>query len=218
MPEYLIVNRHNLQTLSLAIKLAIQNATFISIDIEFTGLGDSKKTKSQNIEDRYIALAEVAKTHAITAVGLSLYQKSSTGYIVTNFHFVMLCMKEHTISPSSISFLVEHGFDFNDQYKNGIPYMPGNDVKMENNDIHGNTIFRNIFEDIVNKNCPVVMHNGFLDIIFLYQSFYCELPSSLSVFVADLSLMFKGGLFDTKYISDYIVREKASFLALLFRK
>lgn len=89
---------------------------------------------------------------------------------------------------------------------------------MEHHDVQGNTIFRNIFKDVIDKGCPVVVHNGLLDIMFLYQSFYCELPSQLSTFVADLSLMFKGGIYDTKYISDYILREKASFLGLLFRK
>lgn len=38
------------------------------------------------------------------------------------------------------------------------------------------------------------------------------------MFVADLSDMFPGGLYDTKYISDYITREQSSFLAYLFRK
>jgi len=50
------------------------------------------------------------------------------------------------------------------------------------------------------------------------DSFYADLPPKLSTFVADLSDMFEGGVFDTKYISDYITRERSSFLAYLFRK
>lgn len=49
-------------------------------------------------------------------------------------------------------------------------------------------------------------------------SFYADLPPKLSTFLADLSDMFPGGLFDTKYISDYMTRERSSFLAYLFRK
>jgi hypothetical protein len=45
--SYTIVNRHNLRTLSLAIKLAIQQASYIAMDFEFTGLGDAKHTKAQ---------------------------------------------------------------------------------------------------------------------------------------------------------------------------
>ena len=40
----------------------------------------------------------------------------------------MLCRQVHLVSPSSLTFLVQNGFDFNDQIKNGIPYTPGNDV------------------------------------------------------------------------------------------
>jgi len=50
------------------------------------------------------------------------------------------------------------------------------------------------------------------------NSFYADLPPKLSTFLADLSDMFPGGLFDTKYISDYMTRERSSFLAYLFRK
>jgi target of EGR1 protein 1 len=74
---------------------------------------------NRNIEDRYIALADVAKNYSVNAVGLSLYEKTEIGYKVNNFHFVMLSIKDHLISPSSISFLIQHGFDFNDQFRNG---------------------------------------------------------------------------------------------------
>lgn len=64
------------------------------------------------------------------------------------------------------------------------------------------------------------MH-GFLLLLTIplsFDSFYANLPPKLSTFVADLSDMFEGGIFDTKYISDYITRERSSFLAYLFRK
>jgi target of EGR1 protein 1 len=129
--SYNLVNRHNLQTLSFAIKHAIQQSEFIALDIEFTGLGDVKRTRDQNIEDRYLALAELARQYAVIAVGLSTFKRDEDGsYIVNNFHFALLSLQDHKISPSSISFLVEHGFDFNDQYRNGIPYRPGNDVEV----------------------------------------------------------------------------------------
>jgi target of EGR1 protein 1 len=61
--------------------------------------------------------------------------------------------------------------------------------------------------------------------MFIYHSLYASLPTELDVFVADLAEMFDGdqealrsGLFDTKYVAEYVTREKASFLAYLFRK
>ena len=135
-----------------------------------------------------------------------------------------------------MSFLVQHGFDFNDQYLNGIPYYPGDlldpqrpSAQKEDSttskstrvikNLECNTIFREIIMEVLLKKCPIVLHNGLLDLIFLYQSFYAQLPTTLPVFIADCSEMFQGaGIFDTKYISDFMTRESASFLSLLFRK
>ena len=111
-----------------------------------------------------------------------------------------------------------------DQISNGIPYVPGNDpikLSMKKNsepDAIHNKIMREVFMSILGVSIPVVVHNGLLDLMFMYNSFYADLPSDLPVFLADSSLMFKGGIYDTKYISDFITREPKSFLSYLYRK
>jgi CAF1 family ribonuclease len=72
--------------------------------------------------------------------------------------------------------------------------------------------------DINRLQIPIIIHNGLMDLMYLYYSFYTDLPSNLQVFAADLSDMFPGGIYDTKYISDYVSKEPVSFLSYLFKK
>ena len=81
------------------------------------------------------------------------------------------------------------------------------------------TIMRDLFITILRLHIPIVVHNGFLDLMFIYRAFYASLPPKIEGFVADLAEMTaKGGLFDTKYIAEFVTREKASYLAYLYRK
>jgi target of EGR1 protein 1 len=76
---------------------------------------------------------------------------------------------------------------------------------------------RELFNELMKSETPIILHNGFIDLVFLYQNFYAECPDNLMKFVADLSDMFKSGLYDTKYIADYVVHSKASFLEYLYK-
>jgi target of EGR1 protein 1 len=76
---------------------------------------------------------------------------------------------------------------------------------------------RELVAEICKLATPIVLHNGLIDLIFLYENFYAKCPDSFMKFVADLSDMFKGGVFDTKYIADYHAGSKASFLEYLYK-
>ncbi len=79
-----------------------------------------------------------------------------------------------------------------------------------------------LFARLLLANKPLVLHNGWVDLLFLFHTFYSPLPPSVDSFMADLSEIFlgeaAGGVFDTKAIAEYEFRENASFLEYIFRK
>ncbi|RIA97309.1 ribonuclease CAF1 [Glomus cerebriforme] len=228
-PSFIDVTKENLTSVQHIIEQALNCASFIALDTEFTGLGGKEaNTRAPNIEERYVNLCKVVKTHALVAFGLTVFEEVTNDvqgvseslekqYNVHNFNFNLLSQVDHIISPQSLQFLSDSGFDFNKQIRKGIPYTPGCD-KSNSNVNDPNSIMRSLFSYILTRNVPIVVHNGFLDLIYLYYSFYTDLPSKLNTFIADLSEMFSGGIIDTKYIADFVTREKSSFLAYLFRK
>lgn len=77
---------------------------------------------------------------------------------------------------------------------------------------------RSLFTVLVKSRKPVVFHNALTDLVYLYQNFYASLPPTMSSFIADLTEIFEGGVYDTKYITDYVHRMPASYLEYVFRK
>ncbi|KAG2185166.1 hypothetical protein INT44_001956 [Umbelopsis vinacea] len=188
------VTTENLAQLYPKILHTLADATFIAIDTEFTGLG----VKGDNVR---AATSEAEKPSV---------------YRVDNFNLLLSLQASYTVSAQSLRFLADSGFDFNKQIRLGLPYTTGS---AEEKDAFGvKNLFRNILMDINRLQIPIIIHNGLMDLMYLYYSLYTDLPSNLQVFAADLSDMFPGGIYDTKYISDYVSKEPVSFLSYLYKK
>ena len=54
--------------------------------------------------------------------------------------------------------------------------------------------------------------------MFLYHNLWAALPPKLDTFISDVSELFPGGVYDTKYIADYVARTQASYLEFVFKK
>lgn len=91
---------------------------------------------AQSIDERFDNIAIAAKTRSIISLGLSVFkllgvegedQVRSWQFKVHTFNITALCSEDYIVEPASLSFLVEHGFDFSKQYADGVPYHRGND-------------------------------------------------------------------------------------------
>ncbi|KAF2074028.1 hypothetical protein CYY_004642 [Polysphondylium violaceum] len=211
-------------------------ASFISFDTEFSGLGYNKGFKLNDFQEKYQAFASVIKNRSIFEFGISIFKEidhSRTGdsnnkrklnqqtttttnnehlYFITIYNFKLYNSNDFMISPNSMTFLVKHGFDFNQLFLNGIPYSNRN-----HKDIPMDSPCKRLLHILSASRLPLVVHNGIFDLLFIYSTFIYDLPDQLHDFIAKL-LSFFPTIFDTKYISEFKISESKSFLEYLFNK
>ncbi|XP_016431591.1 poly(A)-specific ribonuclease PARN isoform X2 [Sinocyclocheilus rhinocerous] len=132
------VTRQNFKEVLPEVCNAVQEADFISIDGEFTGISDGLSVSAltnglDTPEERYTKLRKHSMNFLLFQFGLCTfrYEQNQSSYITKAFNFYIFPKPFSRTSPdikficqsSSIDFLASQGFDFNKVFRSGIPYL-----------------------------------------------------------------------------------------------
>lgn len=196
----------------------VTSADYIAIDTEFTGFGSRL---APNLDHRYLAMRDIVRSHSLLSLGITTITKTDVGNGVPEYHFdnfeILLKNDERfTVDPRNMQFLAQNGFDFNRLFSVGLPYRAGAYKQGERRNVR-DMLFEILYH-VKTKRIPLIVHNGFLDLMYFYHSFVTELPPQCHTFTADLVELFPGGIFDTKHLSQTVLEEQKTFLAYLYCK
>ncbi|KHN74739.1 Target of EGR1 protein 1 [Toxocara canis] len=224
------VNSENLDSIWPYLLVCIKNSSFISLDLELSGLGIQKGWSAQSVEDRYRVICDSAKSRAVLSVGVSTFQllkrketdkKKRIKYKCQVFNILALSAAPFTVEPDGLQFLAQHNFDFNRLINLGVPY--GRNAARKNGKAKQD-VLTVLWGEILSACVPITLHNGIIDLAFIYQHFYSDLPEKLDEFLANICDWFTldesgtPGLFDSKYLAECSAYMKASYLEYVFRK
>ncbi|VDM38241.1 unnamed protein product [Toxocara canis] len=223
------VNSENLDSIWPYLLVCIKNSSFISLDLELSGLGIQKGWSAQSVEDRYRVICDSAKSRAVLSVGVSTFQllkrketdkKKRIKYKCQVFNILALSAAPFTVEPDGLQFLAQHNFDFNRLINLGVPY--GRNAARKNGKAKQD-VLTVLWGEILSACVPITLHNGIIDLAFIYQHFYSDLPEKLDEFLANICDWFTldesgtPGLFDSKYLAECSAYMKASYLEYVFR-
>ncbi|KAM9362822.1 poly(A)-specific ribonuclease PARN [Symphorus nematophorus] len=132
------VTRRNFKDCLNTVYSAIEEADFLAIDGEFSGISDGPNVSAltnglDTPEERYTKLKKHSMEFLLFQFGLCTfkYDQTKSKYIIKPFNFYIFPKPFNRTSPdikficqsSSIDFLASQGFDFNKVFCNGIPYL-----------------------------------------------------------------------------------------------
>mmetsp|Transcript_9339 Transcript_9339/g.13902 ORF Transcript_9339/g.13902 Transcript_9339/m.13902 type:complete len:495 (-) Transcript_9339:51-1535(-) len=123
------ITRSNFNRSLQVVLESIEDCDYVAIDTEFTGLRggslESKPHRFDSLEDRYQKIRANCEKHWMCQLGLCTfkYLPEQNRYLARPFNIYVIPysrMRELTISPSSMMFLVENGFDMNRLFTEGV--------------------------------------------------------------------------------------------------
>ncbi|EGT44428.1 hypothetical protein CAEBREN_00470 [Caenorhabditis brenneri] len=176
------VNRNNFSKIWPCLLVCIKSADFTAMDLELSGLG-GPGLRSKDVQERYKSIQEAAHTRSIFFVGIIIMKlirkiktRRSLRYETRIFNILTLSEKPFTIEPSALQFLAKHSFDFNRLIQSGVQFQGKN------------CPLKTLFHEFLGSSATLCLHNGFVDLAFLYkQNYDVDLSETLDEFVNNRS-------------------------------
>ncbi|KAK0043956.1 poly(A)-specific ribonuclease PARN-like domain-containing protein 1 [Biomphalaria pfeifferi] len=152
------VTRQNFDSLFPKIEYAIENADFISIDTEFTGLYYDEHCKPSlfdNSAERYAKLRYSVQKFTLSQIGLTMFVRNAKDncYSTQTYHFYLFPFPFGSYDPrfsvqtSSLEFLKKNSFDFNKWVKQGIPFLNNIQERNLTNEMAAGYLFSGLNND-----------------------------------------------------------------------
>ncbi|KAK2580021.1 hypothetical protein KPH14_012310 [Odynerus spinipes] len=149
------VTKENFNSIYPQIKDALENATIIAIDSEFTGLESDNISKSSlfdTTDERYAKIRRTIEPFIIIQFGITAFQRirEENKYTAQIFNFFLLPTSIPTKNRqflwqiSAVEFLSSYNFDFNKVAYNGISYLDEIEEAMLKQQLKENTLYQNV--------------------------------------------------------------------------
>lgn len=128
------VTRQNFEAVSTKVKKSIEEATFLSIDCELTGLNTIRNINAfDTIQQYYNKVKENCREFLVIQYGITAfrYDQEHNLFKQSSYNFYIFRRPLNRNIPdqrflcqaSSIDFLISQGFDFNKLFREGISYL-----------------------------------------------------------------------------------------------
>ncbi|XP_076754248.1 pre-piRNA 3'-exonuclease trimmer [Xylocopa sonorina] len=166
------VSEKNFQSLYPELESVINNASFIAIDAEFTGIHSEENLKPSlfdTLENRYKLLRKNIQQFVIVQFGIAAFHHvpSKNTYEAKCYNFYLFPRpvpfrnRQFTCQVSALEFLHTHKFDFNKLVDEGICYLDEADEKLLTHHLEQGNLLNNfdhlsyeeedVFKDCKNK-------------------------------------------------------------------
>eukprot|EP00917_Polyrhabdina_sp_WS-2016_P000198 GHVP01000370.1.p1 GENE.GHVP01000370.1~~GHVP01000370.1.p1 ORF type:complete len:591 (-),score=93.44 GHVP01000370.1:161-1873(-) len=185
----------------------IERCDFVALDLEFSGLFSNFK-KCNQVQKHYKMCVENVSNFTALQLGICVVSrdpKDRNKWLLSPFNFYIFPSQRRVFlcDSSTIKWLSLQGFDFKKWIALGYDY-----TRLANLAHNGGALdlaptiafsgLQRIIGTVSQCSKPIVTHNGFLDMLHLFDKFIEPLPNTIEQFATDWMNIFPGNFFDTK--------------------